>query len=635
MKRLLIIVFVLTVEIGYAQTELDSIRTLSEITIHDQRLEEYATGSKIETIDETHIKQQSYANLRDLINRNSAINIRSYGIGGLSTISFRGTGSNQSAILWEGINLQSPSNGSLDLSLIPVSFIDKMALQYGGGSSLFGSGVMGGAVHLSGGTPKLRKPLNVSLFQQYGSYSSQYTGLNLSHSGSNYEFKLRGFTKKADNDFFFFNEFTQKEEQQSNAQVSQEGIMAEGFYRVNDKYQLKGKYWFQDNLTHLPKTKGQGLPSVAIQNDFFHRATLQLQVREDRILINVKTAYVWHKLIYDNAQRSILSNNLTKVWTSEGTVDYDLKPFWKLQTGVSYSNETGEVDGYLDFEPTRHRIAAFSALKGLLFNKLETTLAVRESYNNQEWSPFLPSLGLQYQINHQYALKGKIARSYRVPTFNDLYWGEGGNPNLLPERGISVELGSEQSFNKDNMSFKNEVTLYSNYVHDWILWEPIDTYTWSPNNVQEVWSKGVEIESSVNVKMSNEVSIETSISYQHTDTRVEAIFEEKRNTLNEQMILTPLHSGSLNANVLMKKINLGLHANYTGEQFTDDNTRRGVLDDYLIWDVFVNKQLKLANQHTLFLGLDLRNVFNHLYDVRKGYPMPGRNFNISINYQFN
>jgi iron complex outermembrane receptor protein len=634
MRQLLFILFVFTINAGFAQ-KLDSVRLLSAVTIQDQRLEVYDTGGKVETLEGISIQQQSFTNLSDFLRRNSAINLRSYGLGGLSTISFRGTGSSQSVVQWEGINLQSPSNGSLDLSLVPVSFVDKVILQYGGGSAQFGSAVMGGVVHLSTRNIELNTPMSVSFYQQLGSFGSSYTGLNLSHSGINYAFKLRGFRKSADNDFEFFNEFIQRKETQDNGGIDQEGLMAEVFYKFNENQNVTAKYWVQDNLIDLPKVKSQGLASVANQNDLFHRGTLQWRLQKNNFLINAKIAYVWHQLVYADAIKNINSHNLTKTLISEVTADYRLKPLWKIQSGVNLTKEVGEADGYRNFVPIRHRIAMFSSLKGLLFDKLETTISIRESYNNQDWSPFLPSLGLNYQFNQHYSLKAKVARSYRVPTFNDLYWWRGGNPDLRPERGTSIEFGSQQSYQIEGFSIENEVTIYSNYVHDWILWTPIEGYAWSPDNVQEVWSKGIEFDSKVKFRLTEKIRVHTSISYQLTDTRVEAIFDEKVNTLNKQMILTPIHSGSLGFNISRKSTAIGIDGNYTGKQFTDDNSIRGTLEDYLIWDMLVSQEVNIANKHKLLASFDLKNIFDHRYDVRKGYPMPGRNFNVSINYQFN
>ena len=635
MKQILIVLFVTVTVVGYAQDYQDSVRTLSEIQIIDQRLTEYTTGTKVVEIDESYIKQHAHANLTDILRRNSSINIRSYGLNGLSTISFRGAGSNQSTVLWEGINLQSSTNGSLDLSLIPMSFVDKVTLQHGGGSSLFGSGAIGGTVHLSGSQHELNKPISASLYQQIGSFGSTYTGLNLVHSGKNYSVKIRGFRKNADNDFKFFNEFSQKWESQDNAEISQEGVMLEGYYKVK-KHQFVTKYWLQDNLVYLPKTKSQGLGSLAFQKDKFHRGTMQWHMTNGKFDINIKTAYIWHHLIYHDAQLNIESNNLTKSSISEGMLDYNLDRLWKLQIGTNYTIEKAEVDGYRGFMPQRNRLAIFSSLKGLLFDKLETTLSLRESYIDQDWSPFLPSLGIQYQMRRHVSVKAKVSKSYRIPTFNDLYWWQGGNPDLRPERGTSIEMGIEHFLETEKRSIKNEITIFSNYVHDWILWAPVDNYAWSPKNIQEVWSKGIEFESRTGFRLSDKVQMEASVNYQLTDTRVQATFDAKGSTLNQQMILTPLHKANLAINFSTKQINAGIQGSYTGEQYTDDNnSNRGTLEPFLIWDIFMSKEINITNEQVLSLGVDLKNVFDHQYDVRNGYPMPGRNFSVSLKYEFN
>ncbi|MEZ5010238.1 MAG: Plug domain-containing protein [Bacteroidales bacterium] len=63
------------------------------------------------------------SSLASLISGKSTISIRNYGPGGLSTSSFRGMGANQTRVIWEGIPVNSPASGQVDLSqFIPGGF---------------------------------------------------------------------------------------------------------------------------------------------------------------------------------------------------------------------------------------------------------------------------------------------------------------------------------------------------------------------------------------------------------------------------------------------------------------------------------------------------------------------------------
>ena len=60
----------------------------------------------------------------ELLSENSVIYIKSYGSGGLSTASFRGTGAGHTQLTWNDININNPMVGQFDLSLVPAGFID-------------------------------------------------------------------------------------------------------------------------------------------------------------------------------------------------------------------------------------------------------------------------------------------------------------------------------------------------------------------------------------------------------------------------------------------------------------------------------------------------------------------------------
>ena len=52
-------------------------------------------------------------------------------------------------MLWNGIPLNSIANGLLDFSITPVQGFEKIAIVHGGDASVFGSGAMGGSIHLN------------------------------------------------------------------------------------------------------------------------------------------------------------------------------------------------------------------------------------------------------------------------------------------------------------------------------------------------------------------------------------------------------------------------------------------------------------------------------------------------------
>ena len=122
---------------------------LKEIQISASRLSGFSAGNKVLNLDSALIIESSDQNLGDILARYTPVYLKSYGLGGLATPSFRGSGASHTPVIWNGFNLQSPLNGQVDFSLIPAFLMDQVQLQFGGAGALFGSGAIGGVVHLN------------------------------------------------------------------------------------------------------------------------------------------------------------------------------------------------------------------------------------------------------------------------------------------------------------------------------------------------------------------------------------------------------------------------------------------------------------------------------------------------------
>ena len=121
----------------------DSLRTrqLSQTEVVAERNTAAMAGAKGLRIDSSIVRAYEQSTLADLLTQQSSIFIKGYGLGNLATSSFRGAGAAHTMVVWNGFNLQSPTSGQLDLSLIPVAFLDEVAIQYGGDGIRYGGGL--------------------------------------------------------------------------------------------------------------------------------------------------------------------------------------------------------------------------------------------------------------------------------------------------------------------------------------------------------------------------------------------------------------------------------------------------------------------------------------------------------------
>src|SRR5690348_5608511 len=101
----------------------------------------------------------------------------------LSTLSFRGTSGSQTALLWNGFNINLPTVGLTDFALIPLNGISSVYIQHGSSSSNFGSGCIGGAIIINT-EPIFSKRFNVRIQQDVASFNQRYSSAGLTY-GSN------------------------------------------------------------------------------------------------------------------------------------------------------------------------------------------------------------------------------------------------------------------------------------------------------------------------------------------------------------------------------------------------------------------------------------------------------------------
>ena len=625
----------------------DSLRMLKEVRVVDTRLNQFTSGDKVSSPLSQTIGAVTHNRLSDVLMQYSAVNVRSYGPSGLSTASLRGTGSNHTAVFWEGINLQNSMNGSLDLTLVPVSFVDEISLHFGGAGALYGSGTLGGAIHLGSDATRFSVGWHGQLHQQIGSFGQRYTGLNAGYRAEKWSTYARWFVQQADYDYPFFNRYTQRQERRRNAGIAQQGVLLEQSWTPNAAHRVSAKYWYQANRVQIPAVAAAGREAQAVQTDNFHRAVVhwnhvhrkQMRSAAQRGAAQwqVRSALLYHRLAYDD-QVNVQSDDRAVSWITEGEHTYYINNRHWLHSGINHTYETAIVNNYAA-PVTRHRLAPFLSYRARILPTLEATVGARETLIDGVWSPFLPSLSVGYQALPAWLLKTKVARSYRIPTFNDLHWSGGlnrGNPNLLPEQGWTYELGVawQKEFSR-NTRASAQLTAFSNSIDRWIQWLPDSLNRWSPVNVDRVWARGVEWESSLEQYFASQLSLRLWTSYTYTKATKERVDAGgSLADLHQQLVYTPLHQTKASANVTYRTLTVGYSWTRIGEQFTKGNNLRS-LPAYSVHDVSLAFCWPVHPRHQILVGGQLNNVWNHAYDVREGYPMPGRNYQLSFTYQFN
>jgi iron complex outermembrane receptor protein len=232
-------------------------------------------------------------------------------------------------------------------------------------------------------------------------------------------------------------------------------------------------------------------------------------------------------------------------------------------------------------------------------------------------------------------VSSSVAKIFRLPTFNDLHWQPGGNPNLQPEHGYSAEgnIGFEKNKKLSsgaNISLQIKETIFTRKVHNWIQWEPTGSF-WTAQNLQEVWSRGAENNVRFSFKGKKiEWIAGTTINYTlATQPNNNTVQEDLR---GKQLMYTPLYTVLNFTGISFAGIDLFLQQQYCGFRYTSSDNYQ-YLAPYRVYNASIRKSLQLE-QFLLSTQFSIQNLLDESYQVVAQRPMPGRFFQIQISIQY-
>lgn len=602
-----------------------SLIKLREVTITNTRLQNYAIGHFTQDVDSTTSRYAVATNAAELMRKFGYGHIRSYGVGGVNTPSFRGTGASHTALLWNGINIMSPMLGQSDLSLVPITFIDDIQFQSGGSASLYGSGAIGGTIQFNN-KAVFKQGFNLSLTENAGSFNTLFHGLSASWSKKKWISSTRIFQASAENNFPFLNiNISPAEEQRrSHNAVEQHGFLQQNYFQVNQNNLLSFRFWYQDNHYEVPEPTTVVRKGTATQRDQFFRSMIGWNHEYSRGHLFVQSAHVHHLLHYKNPLSGIDSpaSYDTFINTLENTFDATKDLEWT--SGLNYTFESTRSVDLIEGGPHRNRVALYTALKHTP-GRWTNVLSARQEIANNVWTPFAPSIGTDYSLQSHLSLFGTLSRNYRIPTFNDLYWNDAsakGNPNLKMETSWSEEIGAKLKFNR----LRGQLAVFSNQVDNLIYWgQDLKLNIWMPDNIRKSWSRGIETTGT----FTNDIGkVKTEITARYSYTR-------STDEDGYQLVFTPKHESGTTLRLTWHAWNLSITNSYTGNQYTDDtNSSYLILRSYNITNVWMSKDI-VVKKMRLNAMAEINNVFDKAIAVRQGYPLPGRNFKAGITLRFN
>lgn len=622
------IFFALLTLASYALNAQDTMIVLPEVEVKSSRLEKLAPGVNRQTIELTRIPSYQTGSLAEVIDLESSAFVKNYGPASLSTLSVRGGLSTQTAVLWNGLNLQSPLNGTYDLRLIPVFFIDGAELFYNGISSLVGNGSVSGSLNLSS-VQKFEQPLNVKLIASIGSFEKMTYGVSLSDGGNKITTSTRIYYTSAENNYPFSNHTQTGNPLQylENSAFKQFGIQQLNQIRINNRQALKFHFEHLMARREIPPTMLMS-QSNSKQQDYNTHAGMEWNLLLSRTRWSIKGGIIKGANKYQDPDFPINAENRATSFLFQPGMDTRLGDHFKIEAGLDMVFTSGKGDGF-EAKQKRNETGLFSTLsvnnpKG----SLNAYLNLRQSMVNAEFLPLIPSIGFKWAFAKNLFLKAHTGRNYKLPSFNDLFWIPGGNPDLLPERGWSQEMTIGFNQDKtDNNNFGLSVTVFNSQIQNLIIWLP-ENNIWGATNQGKVWSRGAEL-SSVWVHHWNK---KLHTTFQLNGTLLKSTNEQDSNpgsqTLHKQVIYTPGSKWNMDFGFAFNGFSFNYQFHYVGKRYiTADN--ESYLEPYYTSDIHLAYKSKFGNSDITGF-FTIKNLLNQPYEIIAYRPMPGSNYELGF-----
>jgi len=607
-KKLFLFWILLLCQLVCAQQ--DSIVRLKEVTVSDFQLKNFSRTQSVAVLNDSIIEKNA-TSLTTLLNYNSAIYFKENGLGMVSSPSFRGTTAQQTAVIWNGININSQLNGQTDFNTITSWDFDEITVRAGGGSVVYGSSAIGGSVHLNN-ILGFKSTVENTLQLGYGSYNTfgghykilaanEKTSVNasISRNSSENDYRYPGMAK--------YNE---------NGQYYNTSVNANFGYKISDSHYLKlysqlfeGERHFSGTLAAKSKSKYQDLNTRNLLewDAFFNKWTSRLKV-----------AFVGEQYKYfENAKTTLFETSKAETFISKYDLNYTINKKLSVNAIVDYTKTKGT--GIQIGQNTREIGSVALLAKHQVLKQFGYEASVRKELTDNYKSPLLFALGTHLDLTKNYSLLLNGSRNFRIPTFNDLYWDNLGNPDLKPENSYQAEIGQQLKFKNVFIS----ATAYYNDIRDMIQWTPNTTNgNFTPGNVAKVKSYGAELVLNWQAKLDNHI-FDFRSGYSYTISKDEET--------DRQLIYVPQHKANASVAYSYKRWAINGQFLFNGFVYTPSQ-KYNTVEEYLVSNVGTN--YTFGNKITYKLGFRVLNIFNEDYQSVLQRPMPGTNYAINLIFKF-
>lgn len=592
-----------------------------------------------------------------LVSKIPGTTIRSYGgLGGLKTVSMRGLGGQHTAVIVDGFEVTNAQAGQMNLGQLQAEGLESVT----SGLILPFDALQPISSNFAGNNLQFRTFLGRSNNQRfrmkssvrYGSFMRREVYSQGEKSVGRWNFGAFGKYRDANGvyPYHFLNGSTETAGLRGNNDYQDMHFGAKVERILGDKRNKRLRLMYRSSLID------QGLPGAVIL--YNESADERMSTQDHRIMLDFKQfKYNSNFRTYVNAgvndmeywdptylnALGYVRDQFRNFQLDGGYVHFRELEKIKLKWGAEQKVETLRSNRTAFGQPLRaSTFALFGAQKEwnrFYFEGIAGGQFVHDqnAEGNNEHFQFTPNALVRYTIAKAKRITTELLykRNFRLPSFNELYFGEVGNRNLKPEIAHQLNLGFDWRIKKESYYGWHWVLHsqgYYNRVHNKIVAIPTkNLFVWSMQNVAEAAVYGAIGESRVIRRFSDKLRIELLANY--TWQRVIDITPDAI-TYGHQVAYAPEHTINADFMAAYKGTSLRVSNNFvSGRYALNQNVPANYLDPFWTMDLALGYKYTINDKHKIGVQLNVRNLTDVSYAFIRSYVMPGRHYLLTLNYE--
>ncbi len=564
------------------------------------------------------IADAAQSSLVQLLQRQRGVEVStSGGSGGIASVFLRGSNSNQTLVLIDGVRSQSTLTGSPAWQAMPLSIIDHIEIIFGPQSSLYGSDAIGGVVQIF--TKTGDGPLQVGASTGYGSYGTSISDVSFYGSTSG-DKKIKYSLSATQEISTGFNSVAQNNAYPSylNTTSNMGYTRSGGAGKISQEWARGQEIGLQAFAARNNNQYPEFSASKPISNQVNDVSTYSLFSKN-------QIAQNWKSLL-QASQSYDLSQSLTP---TSNAISNSRQNIYTWQNDINVGSDLIQL-------VAERKVATATATTGAL-NLSQTTNSFASAYQlkrgshlgnasirNDSISGYGPqttgNLAYGYFFTKQLRANINYGTGFKAPSLYDMFYPVYGNPTLKPEKSKNSEVG----LNYETRQYDLRLAAYSNSIANLIQYSST-----SPPCTTTQINTAPNYGCATNVASAKITGLSVGGTTRFGNMSIRGSFDQQ-NPIDQStgyvLAKRARQFGNIGTEYKNTKLTAGAEGTFQANRTNFDNT--GYMGGYAIYNLYGNYQI--TKDWSLFGRWN--NIFSKDYQLSYGYATPGSNVFVGMRY---